>query len=94
MAAPKATVLLVFNLGAEGVNVDLNPFQLLDNQFRKTQNMISDPLGVQNGLSNRPGLIKFNLVAGVGPILGGIGVPLTNLKTGTKLFYIGRGEKS
>lgn len=86
--------LSVTNLGERGVNVDLNPLQLADNQFRKAQNVISDPLGVELGLTNRPGLIHFNASAANGTILGGESVPLTNLNTGNRFFYIGRGPTS
>lgn len=91
---PKATILLVYTLGQKGVNVDKNPLQLGEDELRQAQNAISDPLGAELGLSNRPGLEKFNAVAGAGSVLGGIGVPLTNLATGTRLFYIGRGPKT
>jgi hypothetical protein len=47
-------------------------------------------------LSNRPGLGKFNASAANGPILGGIGVPLLSLKSGTgsRFFLLGRGSKT
>ena len=89
-----AEFLIIFNLGQAGVNVDSSPLHAQDNEFRKTQNLISDPLGVEFGLKNRPGLIKFNSVAANGSILGGISVPLQNLLTGTRFFYIGRGPIS
>lgn len=91
MAKKPESILLVFSLGAKGVNVDKNPLQKDDADLSKAQNAISDPLGVEMGLTNRPGLGKFNQDAASGSILGGIGVPLINLLTGTHLFYIGRG---
>ncbi len=87
-------ILIVSDLGGRGNNVDNNPLQLQDNQWRKTQNLISDPLGVEQGLKNRPGLAHFNGSAANGSVLGGIGVPITNLKTGTRFWYIGRGPKT
>ncbi len=84
----------VSNLGEFGVNTDLNPIKKPDNSFLKAQNLISDPLGVEKGLKNRPGLEKFNASEADGPVLGGIGVPLQNLYTGSRFFYIGRGPKS
>jgi hypothetical protein len=85
--------LIVFNLGEKGVNVDKNPLAMDDAELRKAQNVIRDPLGVEGGITNRPGLIKFNSVAANGTILGGVGVPLQNLVTGTRFLYIGRGTK-
>lgn len=81
----------LFSLGSRGVNTDLNPLQLADEQLTKAQNAISNPLGVEGGLTNRPGLIELNGSAAAGSVLGGIGVPLINLNTGTRYFYIGRG---
>lgn len=86
-----ADFLTVTNLGAAGVNVDLDPLALADNQFAKTQNLISDPLGVEQGIKNRPGLIKFNSSTAAGAVLGGVSLPLTNFLSGTKFFFIGRG---
>lgn len=83
--------LVVFNLGTAGVNVDLSPIHLADNQFTKAQNVIADPLGVEQGLKNRPGLQKVNPVTANGAILGGVSVPLTNQNTGTRFFLIGQG---
>lgn len=85
--------LIVFNLGAKGVNTDKNPLAMDNAELRKAQNVIMDPLGVEGGIVNRPGLVKFNSVAAAGAILGGIGVPLQNLTTGTRFLYIGRGTQ-
>lgn len=83
--------LVVFNLGTAGVNVDLSPIHIADNQFTKAQNVISDPLGVEQGLKNRPGLVKLNSASANGSVLGGVSVPLTNQNTGTRFFLIGQG---
>lgn len=83
------------NLGVKGVNVDLNPLQKENNQFSKAQNIISDPLGVERGIKNRPGLVHFNGSAANGTILGGTSVPLVDMTAGgLHMFYIGRGPVS
>ena len=86
-------LLFINGLGLKGVNVDLSPLHLDDLHLRKAQNAISDPLGVEVGITKRPGLIKFNSSAAAGSILGGIGVPSLNLQTGQRYFYIGRGPR-
>ncbi len=89
-----ADILQVFGIGTKGVNVDLNSIQLDDQQLTQAQNASPNPLGAEVGLSKQPGLVEINGSAGAGSILGGIGVPLTNLNTGTRYFYIGRGPKT
>lgn len=64
--------LNVFNLGANGVNVDLNPLQLTDGELTKSQNAIQ----VDGGLRKRRGLLKINSVAAAGAINGAIAVQL------------------
>lgn len=86
--------LTLYSLGKSGVNVDRSDFHMDDSELREASNIIQDPLGKQGGLRNRPGLTKFNTVAAAGAILGGIGVPLINLVTGTRFLYIGRGPVS
>ena len=97
--------LTIDNLGQSGVVIDKVPIRndtvgnigavYGDNtqtELLQAQNAITDPLGVMGGLVNRPGLIHFNAGAAAGPVLGGIGVPLTNLSGGgTHYFFIGRG---
>jgi hypothetical protein len=85
--------LIVFDIGTKGVNVDTDPISLEDAELRKAQNIIANPLGVKEGITNRPGLIEFNSEAANGSILGGIGVPLLNLRRGTRFIYIGRGPQ-
>lgn len=80
--------LTVYSFGEKGVNVDKDPLVLENNELRQAQNAIPEPDG---GLRNRDGLTKFNDSAAEGSILGGIGVPLINLRSGTPFFYIGRG---
>ncbi len=79
--------LNVYNLGKRGVNVDKSPIHLDDNELTKSQNAIHDPLGVDGGLKNRPGLIKVNSGAAAGSITGGIGVPFT--RPATRTLYMG-----
>lgn len=88
-------MLRVYNLGKLGVNVDKSPIHLQDGELTKAQNAIREPLGVEGGLKNRPGLRTFNANPANGTVLGGIGVPLADLTTGGKHFiYLGRGPGS
>ena len=82
--------LSLYNLGSRGVNVDSGPLHKEDGDFTKAQNAVSATT-VEGGLINRPGLDRTNTTAAAGAILGGIGVPLPNGKSGTRLLYIGRG---
>jgi hypothetical protein len=87
--------LVVFNLGEAGVNTDLSPLHLAINHFRKTQNAIADNQAIGLGIRSRHGLIKFNEnEAANGAVLGGANVPLQNVFTGTRFFYLGRGPLS
>lgn len=88
-----ANTLQVYALGSRGVNVDKDPFQHEDQELTLAQNVISDPLGGELGLKNRPGFIEANAQAAAGSVVGGMGVPLKNLRTGVRMFYIGRGPK-
>lgn len=87
-------ILALYDFGQLGVNVDKSDLHLDDAELRKAQNIIRDPLGIEGGLKNRPGLIKFNASAAAGAVLGGVGVPLLDLKRGTHFFFIGRGPLS
>lgn len=84
-------ILTIYDLGKDGVNVDRSDLHILDTEVRQAQNAIHDPLGAEGGLKNRPGLTKFNSVAGAGSVVGGVGVPLINLKSGTHYLYLGWG---
>lgn len=86
-------ILTNYGIGDKGVNVDSSNLHMDDAELRQAQNVIKDPLQSDGAINNRPGLINFNLIAAVGPILGGIGVPLLNMSTGSHFFYIGRGTK-
>lgn len=84
-------ILTVYDLGKDGVNVDKSDLHMQDSELRQAQNAIHDPLGTMGGIKNRPGLTKFNSVAAAGSVVGGIGVPLSNMKSGTRYLYIGWG---
>lgn len=86
-------ILINYEIGAKGVNVDAANFHLDDSELRQAQNVIKDPLVSNGSINNRPGLINFNPVAAAGAVLGGVGVPFLNLTTGSHFFYIGRGTK-
>lgn len=83
--------LSIYNFGQGGVVVDKSSLHGDDSELRQAQNAIRDPLGAEGGLKSRPGLEKFNSSAAAGAVLGGVGVPLTNLFTGAQFWYIGRG---
>lgn len=87
-------ILKVYNLGERGVNVDSDPIVIEDQELRQAQNAIRDPLGVDSGIRKRPGLVKYNENLASGSIIGGIGVPLTDLSSNGNdrvTIYIGRG---
>ena len=82
-------------LGLLGVNVDKDPLELSDNELRQSQNAIHDQLGVNAGIRKRPGRTAFNSTTLGGTILGGIGVPITNLSAQSDpSIYVGRGPIS
>lgn len=86
------TTLKIYKLGSMGVNVDVDPIAIEDQELRLAQNAIRDPLGNDSGLRKRPGLTASNSNVASGDILGGIGVPLADLSgSGTLLIYLGRG---
>lgn len=88
----KQALLKVIDIGAGGVNVDADPLSILDQELRRAQNAIRDPLGNDSGLSKRPGLGVWNTSDAAGTILGGIGVPIIDQSSGgTIQLYIGRG---
>lgn len=86
-------IILVKTLGLKGVNVDKTPLELDPDELTQAQNAIKEPLGVNAGIVNRPGLIDFTTTAGPGEILGGIGVlePAGGDVGGFELLYLGRG---
>lgn len=81
----------VQGLGKQGVNVDKNPLELDDNELIQAQNAINDPTAGDSSIRKRPGLIAFTTTSTSGIVLGGIGVPLQHLLSGTHFIYIGRG---
>jgi len=84
--------LNVNNLGKVGVILDSDYAHTPSGSFERTQNMNRDPLGLSESLVSRLGLLPFNVTDTAGAVLGGIGVPLRNRFTGTREFFIGRGE--
>ena len=64
--------LNVYNLGAQGVNVDKNPVELEDGELTKAQNAIQE----DGSLRKRRGLVKVNSVAAAGAIKGAKEVPI------------------
>jgi len=83
----------VTGLGLRGVNVDKNPLELDDNDLIQAQNGISDPAAGNASVRKRPGLVAFTTTSTSGNVLGGIGVPLQHLLSGTHFIYIGRGTE-
>lgn len=81
----------VIELGKHGVNVDKNPLELDDNELTRAQNAITDPSAGESSIRKRAGLIAFTTGSTSGTVLGGVGVPLQHLLTGTHFIYIGRG---
>lgn len=81
----------VTELGKRGVNVDKNPLELGDNELTQAQNAINDPAAGDSSIRKRPGLVAFTTTSTGGTILGGVGVPLQHLLSGTHFIYIGRG---
>lgn len=82
--------ITLYDLGSKGVNVDKDEVHSDPTEYSSAQNVIRDPLGVSEGITNRPGLVKFNSVASAGSLLGGIGVPLPFNPTLTHTFYWAR----
>lgn len=81
-------LLSIYNLGLKGVNVDASELHMEDGELRTAQNLIHNVSGVLGGVTNRPGLSRFNTSAAAGSILGGIGVPLAN-EDGERHIFIG-----
>ena len=80
--------LKLYNFGSKGVNVDASDLHMQDGELRKAQNIIHNVLGKGGGITNRPGLTRFNTSAAAGSVLGGIGVPLANAD-GERHLFIG-----
>jgi len=84
--------LRVKNIGKIGVVIDSDYAHSPSGAFSRTQNLTRDPIGSAESIVSRPGLTPFNVNDSAGAVLGGIGVPLRNRRTGTPEFFIGRGE--
>ena len=83
--------LKVTDFGLQGVNVDKNPFELATGELTQAQNAMADPASGKSSLRKREGLVSFTQSTTAGDVLGGIGVPAINLRTGVSFLYIGRG---
>lgn len=79
----------VYGIGQLGVNTDTDPWSIADQECRRMQNALHNPVGV---LANRPGFSHANDVPADAAITGGVGVPLGNRSpSGTRFLFIGRG---
>lgn len=81
----------VKGVGLRGVNVGLNPLEQDDSDLNLAQNAISDAAAGQSSFRKRPGLLAFTTTSTAGDVLGGIDLPLNDLRQGTRFIYIGRG---
>lgn len=76
----------VYNLGEEGVNVDVDEVHLRDGELRAAQNFQIDPAGGIGGIRRRDGLAVFS--SGIsGSLSGLIGLPLPDRSQLTRRFY-------
>lgn len=76
-----------YKLGHGGVNVDASPAHLRPDELLQAQNAIRDPLGVDGGLKNRPGLTKFNGTTLGDVVIAGITVP-SLIPIDTRTIYL------
>lgn len=89
-----AGILRLYKLESMGVNVDSDPLSLADQELRQAQNAIRDPMEA-DGLRKRPGLAVFSTTPASDVILGGQGIPVSDLSSGgSQFFYIGRAPTS
>lgn len=75
-----------YSLGKDGVVVDKSPIHSKSTELLKAQNAIRDRLGIDGGLKNRPGLVKFNSSAAAGSIIGGIAMPVGGIVDARTLY--------
>ncbi len=76
----------VYNLGEEGVNVDVDEVHLRDGELRSAQNFQIDPAGGIGGIRRRDGIAAFS--SGIsGSLTGMIGLPLPDRSQLTTRFY-------
>ena len=76
----------VYNMGEEGVNVDVDDVHLRDGELRTAQNMQIDPAGGIGGVRRRDGMATFS--SGIsGSLTGMIGLPLPDRSQLTRRFY-------
>lgn len=90
-----SSLLKVIDIGALGINVDADTISLQDQELRRSQNGIRDPLGADSGIRKRPGLDFFNTAVASGSVLGGTSLPARSTSiAGVRNLYIGRGPIS
>lgn len=76
----------VYNMGEEGVNVDVDEVHLRDGELRSAQNWQIDPAGGIGGVRRRDGMAAFS--SGLsGSLKGMIGLPLPDRSQLTRRFY-------
>ncbi len=74
-----ANPIVVHDLGAGGVNVDDEPYDLADNELLRSQNAtITMNAGRLGSLQTRKGYAQFNTVSFGAPVMGGIEAPYLN----------------
>jgi hypothetical protein len=84
--------LTLYGLGTKGVNVDAQDVAMDDQELRQAQNAINNSIGSNTGISSRPGMEAVNTDTAAGAVLGGIGVPLADHRTGQRFWFIGRDQ--
>ncbi len=77
--------LNVYNMGVEGVNVDVDDDHLQDGELRAAQNLQIDPAGGLGGIRRRDGMTSFSTLSGA--LTGMIGLPLPDRSQLTRRFY-------
>ena len=77
----------VYNLGEEGVNVDVDDVHLRDGELRTAQNWQIDPAGGIGGIRRRDGMTALNATPLAGSVTGIIALPLPDRSQLTRNFY-------
>jgi hypothetical protein len=77
----------VYNLGEEGVNVDVGDVHLRDGELRSAQNVQIDPAGGLGGVRRRDGMDPLNGTPLAGSVTGVIALPLPDRSQLTRYFY-------
>lgn len=80
--------LNVYNLGSKGVVVDKSEIHTEDGELLRAQNAQVDTAGAMGAIRRRDGLSKLTSAL-AGAVRGVIGLPLPNLATLTRHFFVG-----